>query len=266
MADGLLVVAAADIAAAIRRYRLAGMLGWQDVAQRYRRSAIGPFWLTLSVAVTIGTIGFVFSQVFKSSLAEFLPFLATGLVLWNFISTTLNEGCSSFIAAEGIIKQLPVPLFTHVLRVLWRNAVMLAHNLVILPLVFLAVGKPLGWAALIGIPGLLLAIANLGWITLVLAVLCTRFRDLPQIVGSGLQVVFYLSPILWMPSLVPARATDVLLDFNPVHHVLELMRTPLLGHAPHPMSWAVCAAAAAGGWGVALLLYGRFKRRIAYWL
>jgi lipopolysaccharide transport system permease protein len=58
-------IALSDIIAATRRYALVGMLGWQDVRQRYRRSALGPFWLTISMGVMIGTIGVVFGQIFK---------------------------------------------------------------------------------------------------------------------------------------------------------------------------------------------------------
>src|SRR5690606_38293826 len=100
-----------DISAAIREYSLVGMLGWQDVRQRYRRSVLGPFWLTISMGIMIFTIGVVFGHIFKTPMQEFLPFLAIGLILWGFISSVITEGCMGFIAAEGIIKQLPIPLF-----------------------------------------------------------------------------------------------------------------------------------------------------------
>src|SRR5690606_16082622 len=168
-------------------YSLVGMLGWQDVRQRYRRSSLGPFWLTVSMAVMIGTIGVVFGQIFNSPMTEFLPFLAAGIIFWGFISSVINEGCTSFIAAEGIIKQLPIPLFVHVLRMVWRNILILAHNIVIFPLTLLAVGKPLSWQAFISIPGFLLVVINLTWIALILSTLCTRYRDLPQMIGNLLQ-------------------------------------------------------------------------------
>ena len=169
-------IALADITGALRKYPLVGMLGWQDIRQRYRRSTLGPFWLTVSMGVMIGTIGIVFSQIFKSPIQEFLPFLAIGMILWSFISSVITEGCTGFIAAEGIIKQLPIPLFVHILRMIWRNTLILAHNIAIFPLVLLAVGKPLSSVALIAIPGLLLALINITWIALALAVICASDR------------------------------------------------------------------------------------------
>lgn len=260
------VVAWNDISAAVRRYSLVGMLGWQDVKQRYRRSALGPFWLTISMGVMIGTIGIVFGSIFKSPTDEFLPFLAVGLILWTFMSTVIAEGCLGFVAAEGVIKQLPLPLFIHLLRVVWRNLLILAHNIVIFPLVLIAVGKPLTAEAFLSIPGLLLVIINLCWIVLILAVLCARYRDLPQIINSLLQVVFYLTPIMWMPALLPERAGVYLLTWNPLFHLIEIVRMPLLTGAASVLNWEVSIGLAVFGWAIALAVYGRYKLRIAYWL
>jgi lipopolysaccharide transport system permease protein len=258
--------AIADISAAFQRLPLVGVLGWQDVRQRYRRSALGPFWITISMGVMIGTIGVVFGQIFNSPMADYLPFLTIGMILWSFIASVVTEGSAGFIGAEGIIKQLPIPLFVHLLRLFWRNALIFAHNLVILPLVLLAVGKPIGWVALLSMPGLLLLVLNLCWIVLILAILCARYRDLPQIVASVLQVVFYLTPIMWLPNLLPARAGMYLLDANPIYHLLQIVRAPLLGQFPSMSNWLVSALMAIVGWCVAVAFFGRYKCRIAYWL
>jgi hypothetical protein len=107
-------IAILDLVAALKRYPLVAMLGWQDIRQRYRRSAIGPFWLTISMGVLIGSIGLVFGNIFRSPLDKFLPFLTIGIVFWNFITNVVSEGCTAFILSEGIIKQMPMPLFVHI--------------------------------------------------------------------------------------------------------------------------------------------------------
>lgn len=267
MQKKIVATALGDIIAALRRIHLVGMLGWQDVRQRYRRSVLGPFWLTISMGVMIGTIGVVFGQIFNSPLTEFLPFLAVGMILWAFISSVILEGCECFIASESIIKQLPIPLFVHVLRMVWRNALILAHNIVIFPLVLWAVGRPIGWLALLSIPGFLLAVANLTWVALLLGVLCARYRDLSQIVASLLQVLFYLTPIMWMPSSLPRHTTaHYLMDLNPVYHILSVVRSPLLNEWPSQSDWNVSMALCVLGWVATIALYGRYKRRVAYWL
>jgi lipopolysaccharide transport system permease protein len=152
------------------------------------------------------------------------------------------------------------------LRLVWRNILILGHNLIIFPLVLMAVGKPLDWVALISVAGFALLLLNLTWLALVLGVFCTRYRDMPQIVVSIMQVFFYLTPIMWMPSMIPERASIFLLDLNPFYHLLEIVRAPLLGQAPSPLNWSVSLGLCVVGWAVALIFYGKYKRRIAYWL
>jgi len=255
-----------DIIAALKNYNLAGVLGWQDIRQRYRRSSLGPFWLTISMGVLIGALGVVFGSLFDSPMNEFLPFLTLGFIFWGLISTTLNEACTGFIMAEAMIKQISLPLFTHILRVLWRNLIIFAHNIVIFPLVLLLFWLPLPATALLSIAGLVLLMINLSWMALLLGVFCTRYRDIPQIVSNLLQVIFYLTPIIWMPRLLPKRASILLLDANPFFHLIEIVRAPLLGSLPSALDWQVSIILAVAGWLVTFLFYGRFRSRIAYWL
>lgn len=255
-----------DVSAALAKADLAGTLGWQDVKQRYRRSKLGPFWLTISMGVLIAALGAVFGGIFNSPMRDFLPFLAIGIILWTYIATVINEGCLAFINAEGIIKQLPLPMFLHVMRVIWRNMVILGHNVVILPILFLVFLKPLGLVSLLAIPGLLLTTATLGWIALLSGILCTRYRDLAQIVASVLQIAFYVTPIIWMPSMLSGRKGFVFLGLNPFYHMIEIIRSPLLGVAPTMANWGVSISIALLGWLFTIWVYGRYKSRISYWL
>lgn len=259
-------IALADISGAFKQYYLVAVLGWQDIRQRYRRSTLGPFWLTISMGVMIGSIGFVFGHIFETPMREFLPFLATGLIFWNFISNTISEGCTGFIDSEGIIKQLPIPLFVYILRLIWRNLIILGHNVVILPIVFIAVGKSLSWLGLVSILGAFIAALNLTWIALLLSVFCTRYRDLPQIITSIMQVVFYLTPVIWMPDQMKKRTGITMMELNPFYHLIDIVRAPILGQPPTTLNWIVSIIMAIIGWSVTILIYGCFKRRIAYWL
>jgi lipopolysaccharide transport system permease protein len=258
--------AVGSIAAGLAQWPLAATLGWQDIKQRYRRSKVGPFWLTISMGVMIASIGIVFGQIFNSPMKEYLPFLAAGIIFWGFISCVINDGCLGFVAAENIIKQLPIPLFVHILRVVWRNVLTMLHNLVILPVVMLVLGVPITPLMLLAIPGAALVVINLTWMALLLGVVCTRYRDMPNIIASILQVAFYLTPIIWMPNLLPARASLLLLDTNPFYHLLEIVRAPLLGQLPDSLSWVVALGMALVGWLFTIKVFGRYQHRLAYWL
>ena len=262
-----LFVAFRDVFYGIKRADLAGTLGWQDVKQRYRRSILGPFWLTISMGVLIGTLGLVFGSIFNIPMVEFLPFLTIGYMLWVYISTVINEGCMAFISADSIIKQLPLPMSLHVFRVVWRNQIILAHNAVIIPLVFLTSLRTIEWISLLAIIGLAINVIILAWVAILAGVTSTRYRDLPQIIASVLQIAFYITPIVWMPSqLINAQRGFLLLEINPFFHMIEVVRAPLLGHAPSLLSWLVVVSLAVFGWLFTLLIYGRYRNRISYWL
>lgn len=255
-----------DIRFGLARYSLISLLGWQDIKQKYRRSALGPFWVTISMGVTIATIGVVFGQLFGSPMRDFLPFLSVGLILWMFISSCMTEGAMAFIEGQGVIKQMPLPLSIHVFKVLWRNFLVLLHNIAILPVVFLITSRQISWVMLLSIVGFILVFLAMAWLTLFLAIVCTRFRDFPQIISSALQIGFYITPIVWSSHLISEKPRLSFLKFNPVFHMIEVVRAPLLGEFPARESWIVVSAIVIFGWAFVLAFYSKYKRRIAYWI
>lgn len=259
-------VAIGDIKDALIKYRLALIFGWQDVAQRYRRSRVGAFWLTLNMAVFICAVGLIFGTLFKSEMHEFLPYLCAGIIVWSLISTSLSEGCTTFSASEGIILQIKMPIFIHIMRTLWRNIIIFGHNILIFPIVMLIMGKGVGLSVFLVIPGFLLLCLNLAWLMLVLAIVCARFRDMTQVVVNVLQVMFYATPIMWMVKVMPDHVSRVFIDLNPLYHFIELVRAPLFGNAPTLMNWMVSVLCLVVGWIVALAFLSKYRWRIAYWL
>ena len=255
-----------DLRGSLVHAGLISMLGWQDIRLRYRRSTLGPFWITISVGVMIAMLGFVFGSICRSPVNEFLPFLGIGMILWTFISQTAIESCQGFTAAEGMVKQLNLPMSLHILRIVWKNVVFLAHNIIILPLLYLVLQIPLHWCMLLSIPGFFLLLLNEIWLCILAGVVCTRYRDLYQIVINLFQIAFYVTPIIWTPAVLPARAKVMLLDANPFYHLLEIVRAPLLGQIPTLLNYGVAAGIAACGWLAALYILGRSRKRIAYWL
>ena len=253
-----------DVIEGARAFRLWSMLGWQDIRQRYRRSTLGPFWLTISMGVLVAALGLLYAGLFKVNVSDYLPFVAVGFIVWGLISGLIIEGCAAFIGAESIIKQAWLPLSVHVYRVVWRNVAIFAHNVIIYVAVALIFSIQPGWAGLLALPGLALLCLNGVWMGLLLGLVSARFRDVPQIVASVVQVAFFLTPIIWQPELLPDRA--LVLDLNPFFHLLELVRAPALGHAPEPVSWLAALAITFGGWGVTLIMYRNYRWRIAYWV
>lgn len=263
---GKILIALIDFIGALNKFNLIFLLGWQDIKQRYRRSKLGPFWLTISMGIMIAMIGIIFGQALSVSSYEYLPFVACGFIFWNFISNSINEGSTSFIHSAGMIRQLSLPLMLYPMRTLWRNILVLLHNIVILPLVMIIVGREINLQILWLFPGFLVLIVNILWVSVFFGILCTRFRDMPPIVSSILQVLFYLTPILWMPQAINARVSLFLVNANPIFHLMELVRAPILGNCPSLISWTVGIVMASIGVILTLAFFGMYKKRIAYWI
>jgi len=246
--------------------RLAVLLGSEDIKETYRRTLIGPMWITIGLGIQVATIGLVFSLVFGINLPEYLPFLAISLILWNAIQLTATESTQAFIQSERLMKQIQLPYSALTLRVVWKNALVFGHNFMIIPIVFVLFWSEPRWTIFLAIPGLLLVAVNLSWVALILGFMTARYRDVAQIVQSLITISFYLTPVLWQPSAVPPEFRNVVLNFNPFFHLMEIVRGPLLGQTPAPTSWVVASVMALLGVLIARIVSKKWKSRLAYWV
>src|SRR4051812_42797184 len=231
------------------------MLGWQEIRLRYRRSTLGPIWLTISTGALIGGMGPLYGRLLGQDLGSYYPYLAIGYVVWIFISTMMNDACTVFINAEGMIKQIRMPLTVHVVRMVWKNLIVLFHNLIIVALVLVFFPPPLSWQMLFVPLGIGAIALNGVWMGLVLGTLCSRFRDVPQLVGSLVQVAFFLTPVLWQAGSLGKYGWVA--AWNPLAAFLDVVRAPLLGYPIGAHSLTMIVAVTVLGYTAALLFFAR---------
>jgi len=253
-----------DLVDGARAYHLWGRLGWQDIRQRYRRSLLGPFWITISAAAMIGGIGLMYSRLLRQETDEYVPFLAVGLLGRFFIAALINDACMAFIGAEQLIKQVKLPLSVHVWRIVWRNLIILAHNLLILVPVFLYYHRAVDASALFSVLGALLIALNGFLLGIALGLVCARFRDVPPIVGNLVQLAFFLTPVMFQTKALGSQAW--IAQVNPFFHFLEIVRAPLLGSGVPVDSWIYAVAATLVCGLITVGLFIRYRSRIAYWV
>ena len=253
-----------DLSTGFARWHLAAALARLDIRNRYRGSVLGPFWLSLSTAIMVVALGLLYSTLFTLPLGEYLPYLAVGLIVWGLVSQTVTDACECLISAEGIIRQLPLPYTVHALRCVFRNAAIAAHSLPLIVVVFAVFGHLPGPEALLSFVGLTLVGANAFALAIVLGMVCARFRDIPPIVGSMLQLAFFMSPVLWKPELLGDRR--VWLPLNPFYTLMETVRGPLVeGGAPAAV-WASAIGFTLVSCALAFAFFVRFRSRIAFWV
>ncbi len=253
-----------DVGDAFGLLRLAAILGWLDIRLRYRGSLLGPLWLTLSTAVMVGALGFLYSTLFQMDVSDYLPFLALSLVLWNFLGTLVSDACICFTAAEGIVRSVRLPFTLHAIRCVIRNVLVLAHNVVVIVVVDVVFCLWPGADGLVAVPGVVLWLVDGMAVCLLLGAICARFRDVPPIIGSVMQIAFFISAIMWKPAQIGGE--KLWLQLNPFYALIEIVRAPLLGELPSAMTYA-----SAIGWSVLLcagawMLFMRTRGRIAFWV
>jgi lipopolysaccharide transport system permease protein len=259
-----LQLAVIDLAGAIALWPLWVRLGWHDILYRYRRSLLGPFWFTANTAITIVALGIVYSQILKMPIRELMPYVCVGLLIWGFISAILHGSGEVFSGAESYIKQVRLPFLLYVFRFIWSRTIVFAHDLPIFIVVIAYLGKWPGAVALLAIPGFLLLTLNGALVTVTLGMASARFRDVPRIVTSLTQIVFLITPILWTPDMLGPRI--YLAYCNPFFHFIEIVRAPLLGSSPKIETVWVALFITVLNLVVTVLIFSRYRARIAYWL
>jgi lipopolysaccharide transport system permease protein len=257
--------AVADIVGGMRLWRLAWALGWLDIRLRYRGSMLGPFWLTISTGVMVGALGFLYSALFKINLRDYLPFLALSQVLWGFLAALVSEACTVFTDAEGVIRSVRMPFFVFSMRALIRNAIALAHNIVVIIVVFAVFAMWPQPSALLALPGLLVWVVDALALTLVLGAFCARFRDIQPIVNSVMQIAFFMTPVIWKPDQLGPDGIAKL-AFNPFFDLLEIVRGPILGSEVALSTWVgaigYSAVLCASSWA----FFVRARGRVTFWV
>lgn len=261
----------ADLVRGFNQHELWLQLGWQDIKQRYRRSVLGPLWITIATGVMALALGLLYSLLFKIPVADFLPHVTVGLIMWGFISGCIKEGSEVFITNEGLIKQLPSALSVHVYRLVWKQTLFLAHNLVIWLILMLIFPRPLGWDILLAIPALALLVINGVWVSMFFGIVATRYRDVSPLLESLTQLLFYVTPIVWMTRTLQDQGGAIssrarIAELNPLYHYMEVIRAPLIGADLPAYHWWIVIGCTVAGTLLALLAMKQWRFRVSYWV
>lgn len=256
-----------DISEGLRKWRIWFTLAYQDIKLRYRRSVIGPFWITISMAITVYTMGFLYAHLFHQDLANYFPFLVTGMLSWTLISSIITEVAEGFVSAEGLMKQVKLPYSIYLHRIACRNFLIFFHNIfVLIPIYFIYhATAPINLATLLVIPGLAVLYLNTMTYGLIVAMVGARYRDIAQVVKSLLQVIFFITPVMWTPDVLGPNK-QFIVNFNPIYAVLELFRAPMMGKVPSLNCLVGATLVTVVGLVVSASFFTKYRSRIIYWV
>ncbi|EAY0605118.1 ABC transporter permease [Salmonella enterica] len=254
-----------DLKEALARHQLWISLDWNDVLGRYRRSVLGPFWITISMGVTISAMGPLYGSLFSSGSENFIMHLTLGMIFWAFLSATINESCGIFNESASIIKQSDLPLYLYILRVFYRQFMIMLHNFIIIPFVIFFTNTSVNLDILLFIPAIVITSISLISTGMILAIFCTRYRDMGPVVQSVVTLCFFITPIIWTSEQLP-KGRKEFVDYNIFYYFMEMLRKPLMGTVPDVTIWFYTIITSIIMLMVSTLVLTKYRSRIVYWL
>lgn len=251
----------------IHNLKIAFVLASLDVKQRYARSFLGPFWITITTFIIVFALAVIFGNLFGGEINQYLLYITVGIIFWSFITATISEMCTAFISCESLIKQLNIPIWIYPLRITIRNLYILVHNIIIIPLVYVYLDITANIEQVVfSFFGVLLLSLNLLGLGTVLAFICARFRDVQPITQNLLQLMFYITPILWSIDQIKQRTMIDILLYNPMVYIIDAIRGPLISVWIDHNSFYYSSFFASLLLISAYLVYNKYHKDVVYWL
>jgi lipopolysaccharide transport system permease protein len=253
-----------DLWSSLRNHELWMYLAWNDIIGRYRRTIIGPLWLVIANAISIGGMGVIWSIIFKISLISYFPKLAASMICWTLLSGSIQEASNTFVGYASIIQNLPLSLYVYPLRVVARNFMTYAHNLLILVGVFLLCRYPINSTIWLFIPILTVIGVNLFCLNCIMGIVGARYKDFPQIISAIMSIIIFITPVMWDISMLGKY--QILANINPLTHLLMVLKSPLLGVLPPVVNVIGFTLITVVNIVGMLILTCRYRYRIPYWI
>ncbi len=253
-----------DIAGGLGLVRFWSTLAWQDWRQRYHRSILGVAWILISFAAFVGAKVLIFGTISTAESAYFAVFVVLGFLAWQFISAIIVEGCYVFIGSELWIKGIDIPLFTFVYQSVMRNVISFAVSAICAFAVMFYFQVEFNETSLYALAALGAYLVNAIWVQALFGLISARFRDFAHLVQTVMRLMFFLTPIIWIPAQM--GGLQKYLYYNPFTHFLEIFRAPIMDGDPALDSWRIVLWITGIGWLTAIMAFSRFRNRIVFWI
>lgn len=239
-------------------------LAYSDLKVKYRNTFLGPIWMVISLAMGSLGLGFLWSELWNLPKNEVIPSITVGFLTWMFLSGVILESTECYLRQQEIVKNLVLPLMFVPCYVFLKHLISFAHSfLIIIPLLIVyPPSKPL--SVLLIIPGLIISSLTIFFVSVLVAIVSLRFRDISPLITTIMPMLFFFSPVLFRVNQL--ENLKIILFLNPFTYLITLIKDPLLGNNPSVTIWAgatfICLLSL-----LSLLLLLKFKRKnIIFWI
>lgn len=195
----------------------------KDLKVKYKRSILGVFWSILNPLLMMVVMSIVFSYLFRFEIKNYPVYILSGIIFWNFFSTSTNLSSFSLISNASLLKKVYFPRAILVISVVLSQFINLLYALIPLVFIMIIFKTPVNLSIIFIIfPLLFLLLFTIG-ISLILSILSTYFTDIGYIYQIILLAWMYLTPIFYPASIVPDKY-KIFLFINPIYHILTNIR------------------------------------------
>lgn len=239
-------------------------VSYSEILVKYRRSLLGPIWISINMLVTIFALSLVFSGLFQITIKDYLPYVFCGLLSWGYISFTIQDSVQLYI--NGAVKNFEFPALFFPLKNTFKNFIVFLHNFVVYALVLIFVNSDIltlnFFLIFLAFPFYIL---NSIIISFGVGLLSLRYRDVGQIIINGVYLLFLVTPVFWDPSILVGKKT-LIADLNPLYHMIQILREPLLGKIPSFQNYLNCIILTLVNIFVAYLVFKSNHSNKAFWV
>ncbi len=253
-----------DLKSAVNQPRLLKTVVWKAFMGRYRRSLLGPFWITLSTLMTVTGLALMYGRILGASLEDYFPYVTAGIIVFGFVSSVINGAATAFGTGAAMFNEMPIAKSVFAFRSVGTATLSFLFKIPVVLGVLIFVGRfPEAKGLLLSLLGVLLMIWTGFWVTLMVGTFGMRFKDTSHTITSIMSAIFFLTPVFWMRGRLGYY--EFIVDFNPLYHFLHLIRGPLLGDYDlgYSFVWAITSAVLVTVIG--MVSFGYFARRFSYW-
>lgn len=239
-------------------------LAWLDLKIRYRNTLLGPFWSTISLGVTLIILGFVWTKVLNADHYKYIPNLYFGYIFWVWISDTLSDSVTVFGDNKDIIHNFNFPLFYLNFKIIIKNLLIFLHNFPIILIIIYIYNIELGFNNIFFIISIFLTLTLLFSISIIISIMCAFYDDFKQATLIFLKIIFYTTPILWLPEMLGDK--QFLLFYNPFFHIIELLRNTLTAPILAINSFMMVIYMNIIILIISIIIYKIFNKKVIHWI
>lgn len=238
-------------------------LAWFEVRVKYARSTLGPFWITISMIILIGGLSFVFISLWGIPLEKTMPWIALGIIIWNFISNYIDESSTLFI--DGRLLNMRISPLKLIMINIFKHLIILLHNSVVIVAIVIFFDLKITANYFYLIFSFSIILINSISFGILMGFLCCRFRDFILIIRNLIYLIFLMTPIFWMPDVLKGNRI-YLADINIVYQIIQSIRDPILGNALTNFTISYISIFTLVTGVFSIIMYKKYYKRIVFWI